>query len=636
MEVQTSTTLAGGAEKTTNEIGAPQPRRPGRPATYIFDKPDHELTEEDRKLRNAVLKRRMRQNRSYYRRKMKKKAGGQEASTVHDSQEVAANDNLDSSLDLMLPQGGQEQEDPIEEIVTAGANGSSEPVDLVDVITRAETSQGAKFENPEELGEDLEECLMMAVKGTMDRSTSLSHSAGVKDILFNNLRERFHRLPDSAQGALKSLAIFPRDFDMASAAAVMGEGTTGELNSAIDLIQPLFGMGFITSSNDRFELNNVTKMFLTEEPNFHDELILGSNRGSESSMKRYTQHFQKLLVELTNPSIHKLGFARERAMQVFDVERENMNYSLELCRMAGPERLREFLAAGAAVMRYCVDASTRIHYLQEALTLAGMQSNASAVSSSQFDSELPPDRRNVVRLELARAEALCDNQSLEDAEEPLKKAMVLMDCDFTKSFTGVMDTVLVLLLLASVKINLSKTDEGHKLLVEALKILNKNGLGKTTLAVNALTNLVTVYVRRGQNDMANYVASELLNTLHTMRYDKMPIYADALGVLAMVRMACGDYADAARQFGTGLEIVAGWGSKQWTSVPVQHCLDLDIWLMEGLTICLNLQGCEKDASYMAGLAADARLSRGLRPLSYELLGGEEVVPLWLGTSRHLY
>lgn len=54
---------------------APAPalkRRPGRPPTYVFDRPDAELTENERRLRTAVLKRRERQNRSYRRRKLLK------------------------------------------------------------------------------------------------------------------------------------------------------------------------------------------------------------------------------------------------------------------------------------------------------------------------------------------------------------------------------------------------------------------------------------------------------------------------------------------------------------------------------------------------------------------------------------
>lgn len=48
---------------------APMKRRPGRPPVYVFTKPDAELSENERRLKKAVLKRRNRQNRSYHRKK---------------------------------------------------------------------------------------------------------------------------------------------------------------------------------------------------------------------------------------------------------------------------------------------------------------------------------------------------------------------------------------------------------------------------------------------------------------------------------------------------------------------------------------------------------------------------------------
>lgn len=61
------------ASRAPRSTPAPK-RRPGRPPTYVFDRPDSELTENERRLRSAVLKRRQRQNRSYRRRKLAKEA----------------------------------------------------------------------------------------------------------------------------------------------------------------------------------------------------------------------------------------------------------------------------------------------------------------------------------------------------------------------------------------------------------------------------------------------------------------------------------------------------------------------------------------------------------------------------------
>lgn len=54
-------------------------RRPGRPPTYVFSKPDAELSENERRLKGSVIKRRLRQNRSYHRKKRLKELAEQAA-----------------------------------------------------------------------------------------------------------------------------------------------------------------------------------------------------------------------------------------------------------------------------------------------------------------------------------------------------------------------------------------------------------------------------------------------------------------------------------------------------------------------------------------------------------------------------
>lgn len=73
--------------------GSRPKRRPGRPPTYVFDRPDSELTENERRLRSAVLKRRERQNRSYRRRKLLKSQQLAAASATRGSAPVGPRDH---------------------------------------------------------------------------------------------------------------------------------------------------------------------------------------------------------------------------------------------------------------------------------------------------------------------------------------------------------------------------------------------------------------------------------------------------------------------------------------------------------------------------------------------------------------
>lgn len=246
------------------------------------------------------------------------------------------------------------------------------------------------------------------------------------------------------------------------------------------------------------------------------------------------------------------------------------------------------------------------------------------VSVKQF--EKIDDRTNRARLYLALSEAYFDQLKMEEAERPLLEALTLMG-DSPKSdasSASIVDSVLVLLLLSNLRLTAGRVRDARVLCVKALKILAEAGLGRSTFGINAMSNLVTIYLMEGHRDKAKSVASRLLDTLNTMRYTGMPIYADALGVCAMVSMSEGDYMEAEKQYGRALETVGKWGSKEWTGIPVQHCLDLDLWLMEGLAECIRRQGKIGDALVLEQRAAEDRESRGLpRSMAFAQFGDQQ-------------
>lgn len=64
-------------QEDSSPIHQPAKRRPGRPPTYVFSKPDSELSENERRLKGTVIKRRLRQNRSYHKKKRMKELAKQ-------------------------------------------------------------------------------------------------------------------------------------------------------------------------------------------------------------------------------------------------------------------------------------------------------------------------------------------------------------------------------------------------------------------------------------------------------------------------------------------------------------------------------------------------------------------------------
>ncbi|CAN8071191.1 unnamed protein product [Agarophyton chilense] len=66
-----------------------KPKR-GRPPTYKFLKPDSELSENEKRLKESVLKRRQRQNRSYQEKRMRRQMEKTKSASSHSSRSASS------------------------------------------------------------------------------------------------------------------------------------------------------------------------------------------------------------------------------------------------------------------------------------------------------------------------------------------------------------------------------------------------------------------------------------------------------------------------------------------------------------------------------------------------------------------
>lgn len=85
----------------------PPKRRPGRPPVYVFTKPDAELSENERRLKGAVLKRRMRQNKSYHRKKRLRQVQAHDEATVAAAATAAVSTNSFRTSSPLLASSAQ-------------------------------------------------------------------------------------------------------------------------------------------------------------------------------------------------------------------------------------------------------------------------------------------------------------------------------------------------------------------------------------------------------------------------------------------------------------------------------------------------------------------------------------------------
>lgn len=736
--------LSAAAQTPPPSRPARSPRRPGRPATYVFDRPESELTERERKQKVSIEKRRLRQNRSYHKRKKIRKqaaaaavgaalqmpqppmqhhqpnpspawptsgaAAAVAAATL--PMPMAAAPRLvpgfaQNPLDLLATAGGSLG--PVPSAARASASAISELTatttdrasmsasasarddtssraslfreatmtdaqadSLLPAVEEVDATLGLNTAPPidmcafsfgilqpkDEDEDDATDVLVstalvaakeyakspMNLKDVMDRENELRRMTGIKQIVFDNLRSKYLGMTPQMQEAMRNFVIFPRTFNLGAAVSVAGLEES-QLVVMQGMLESMIQNNFITTEKGRYELNEAARLFLYE-----DQTVLNDNiasGGSDVAQDRFINHYRTQLSSLQDDNIHKVGWLREQAMALYDTERENMEFS-EYLLTGRQAELREFLSAGITVMRYCVSAANRERVLRKALLddetstenvflPFGDDSSGLGTASSSDDKDGECDKSHVARLQLALSEAYFDQLKTDDAEQPLRQALKLMGDVAPKCGTasaGVVDRVLVLLLLSNLRLSAGRFKQARGYCVKALKILAEAGLGRSTFGINAMSNLVTIYLEDGHLDKAKEVAGKLLDTLNMMRYTGMPIYADALGVCAMVSMAEKNYAEAERQYGTALETVGKWGSKEWTGIPVQHCLDLDLWLMEGLADSIRHQGRIEEAVLLEQRAAEDRDNRGLAPSVSEYM---EVQESSLAKKlRHLY
>lgn len=461
-----------------------------------------------------------------------------------------------------------------------------------------------------------------SLKDAMDRESDLLRMTRIKSIVFENLRAKYVSMHPSIQSALRLFVIFPSTFNLPAALSVAGLQQS-QLVEMQGMLESMIGSNFIREVNGRYAINDPARIFLTEDDTVFNHSLTGNVY--QTAQKRFVKHFQTQLSDLQNDEIHKVGYLREGAMAWYDIERDNVVYSEFLLENKKAE-LRDFLSAGITVMRYCESAAEREKILlkalrddetstEEILLPFASENPGEETSSAQPDISNECDRANRARLQLALSEAYFDQLRTKEAERPLVQSLELMikrptRCQKAKQ-SGVVELVLALLLMSNLKLGDNKIEAARKLCSKALSTLRDATLGRSTFGINAMSNLVTIYLREGHLENAKSVASRLLDTLNTMRYTGMPIYADALGVCGMVSMAEGNYAEAERQYLTALETVGKWGSKDWAGVPVEHCLDLDLWLMEGLAEAIRKQGRIDEARAVFEKAATGRNSRGL-------------------------
>lgn len=601
------------APVTTTMSKQPQcpKRRPGRPPTYIFNKPDAELSENERRLKGSVIKRRLRQNRSYHKKKRLRQIAAQsqpQLPYLSHTPILPASSPQPLHLPLSLPP---------HQTHSAPLHSPLPPFPISPLPSNHNTRISSDQDRDEQT---LLEHILGVSTPTLPQSSAIIPHPSTPSFLASDLLSRLSTLPTQITHALKHLLLFPASFTAEAARHISAVPDHSPLTFPTQVLQPLIDANLIRPlPSGRYELNELSKSVLTPQ----------SYAAARDARNRFVQYFSNTLRNLDPHSLSLDGDERLKAMKVYDAERINVTAALHMCRDIGGKNLvMQFLTNAATVMRYSTSAHERTEIFETVLH----EAQISPPSSSSNPAE-------EARITLALGEAYFDLLSFEKAKSFLQRAIGMMAGSTDHSFASISTSVLALLLFAELQISEREFEEARKLLIQALRTLREAGMQKSTFAVCCLLSLASVYSSLGQSGQAMATVQTSLEILVQLGFKTMPIYADALRTLGGVHLDAGDSRKAQDTFFSALTIIQKWISRaDWEKAPFQHCTHLDIFLVEAIAKTYSFQHRHDEAQRLCARAGLKRIERRLDSGSAAAsnAGGFPSSPKSRMYTRHLY
>ncbi|KAA8497173.1 hypothetical protein FVE85_0902 [Porphyridium purpureum] len=524
-------------------------KRRGRPAKYVFSKPDAELTENEKMLKAQVEKRRKRQN-DKYKTRVRCRSEGETDPSVH--RPLNSQVNRNSALaDMQLAVSAKSR--------------------------------------------DLQQTLKIAMYPNYHDTTRY---LPLKALIYDDIERRFRALRPEIQFAAISFSVFPASFDHRAALFL---ASRGENFCVGDKEAEAFGaLGFsakyrvlmdehiILQSRSQtlpFKLHAVVQGFLRECADDQGLTLTLSNL--------YVKYYTCLLRSIDERSIHSDAGKRTAAMRLYDTEQENMTHSFELAwKDLDPGTAREFLVAALPCMRFCVEAPRRAHCILTALQLP--------FSEQQHDLD------NIVLLEISLAEAMetqlydiGTDASSADTLEPVRQLLQHVSDQLQNRASSLSydDSLIIVkrdLLEIALDLRQRRLSQAHVLVHKVLDMLEVKGLKFTTFRVNALSNLVSLHLLKDDYISAQIDADEIMLTLNGMMdngetdpntvslgVQHTPMFVDVLGLMGTLNLKLGNIEKAGEEFTEALRILSKFENDAWKTAPLYHASDLDMWLLRG-------------------------------------------------------
>ena len=711
-----------------NEHEISPKRKTGRPPTYVFTKPDSELSENELRLKSSVLKRRQRQNRSYHRKKMLKQEQEQQriVGQASSSFELApfvpdwATSSLTPSPPHMQQQQQQQQQpqpdnsfdtSPVftsilsdlctsipsnSQITELIPTTSSYPTSLSQPQPSSRTTLQMNYNSPTILPTiSTQSSYNMSPNKLTHNSSMSSHIEQPQ--LHNNISNQVPSQHDIKSSIFTTEDLLKQITEMSSAGTNFSssdeekllnrilepatETITGSENekgnfiaqppimSRDNLIQltslpvPISELlhhcslfvdsftpeaiitvaglpnqsteHFLSTTFNQLEQSNLAKKLPSNRLQLTDvgKALISTNAvfDTEVAKKRFVTYFSSRLREFHPNNLNTNGSERFRAIEYCDDEYGNMKAAVDFSlNWEDSTHLINFLYNGAAVLRYSISGHDRIKWFTH-----GMQRLCQATQTCE------PSRLIETRFRVALAEAYMDILAYQDAQTHLDESIRRMNEDKQNGSVCRMCSVISPLLLAQLHTRSQSYEIAQKLLRQVLGHLQNSGMQYTTFAISCLLNLATVYTATHLFEKALQMMHAAMDVLNRLGFTHLPIYADALQTIGTLHMEQGNSQQAQKLFSAAFDVIEKWKtSKKWKNVPIQHCMHLDIFLIECIAKTMFIQNRRDEGRELLSNARQRRTNRDLKEIptcieEMSMIGSTDQNLITI-LKRHLY
>lgn len=526
-------------------------RRTGRRPLLFTSKPDSELTEEEKRLKAQIIKRRERQKRAYRKKKLSKR----------DDAEVTKLGSTENGNETLATRTNEQQ-----------------------VLLTNFTRSNLSLVYP-----------------------SVTQFAEFRRSTVSELEEGLSSLDSDAQKLLLTLLVFPSSFTLEATVAVASFSNAFVIEEVLRLF---LWKGIVYVDEDlRFSLNPLVRRYIEwQYCRLLNCVVKFSLAEAETAMYHY--FYDAITERVRDHKIYVSGLERKTSMKFIDRERENVLICLKHARRKSKDCLRDFLSNGGSIFRFGLRSEKRLSYFRDALGLCCC-SEYSCPSHSKVNNEysVPSDSWNSEQdavLLYQLAECYADTMQWEKAEKYARLSVDVLEKLHLE--TSSCYYFPPLLLLGNILYETERFEEAKISILAALDSIRRFGLYYSSYTANAYILLVNLYLQDDDIFSARQTASDLLVIVRKIGFDDLPLFADTMGMFGLISYKSGDLIEAERNLRLALESLSNWRcSHLWFDVPMKHCMHLDLWLMDSLSRVLKAQGRHEEADkYKEGVESIAK------------------------------